>query len=275
MAALKAEGGDDSLLELVQTAGRNLPKQPKTSGAKAAVDATFEAVVRRFPGKAAKVFASARLSDETKRVVLGLLTKADESGRFDEAGLNRWLKQLAGAEDDLQATQAIAELERGLEVAGGHLHPEGQIILGAKRGTHTVGPGRSVEITKEMMEEVDVLYLGADGKVHAEEVKHRAQALREKLFGKKGDQLNLEYLRRMKKWKGDAGDRTVTVVIASDRGWFDVFMDGPKGLPAQQYLEERKIQLVMAGRSLDYEEWEKIGSAWKAAGKPKDGELFE
>ncbi|MCK6552793.1 hypothetical protein L6R52_43620, partial [Myxococcota bacterium] len=149
------------------------------------------------PKQAAYVFdrraaldAVAKRTDLTPEVIADLresLTKIEDSGRFDRAGVDAVLRAIRDA-DDRGVAEYLAELKHGLHVLERGRVADGTLVHFAVKngaGVKLAGRGYVFDGTngagRVLISDADVLYLGKDGKVHVDEVKHTAKALREKL----------------------------------------------------------------------------------------------
>ncbi|MCK6552360.1 hypothetical protein L6R52_41405, partial [Myxococcota bacterium] len=217
------------------------------------------------PKQAAYVFdrgaaldAVAKRTDLTPEVIADLresLTKIEDSGRFDRAGVDAVLRAIRDA-DDRGVAEYLAELKHGLHVLEQGRVADGTLVhfavkngAGVKLAGHryvfdgTNGAGRV------LISDADVLYLGKDGKVHVDEVKHTAKALREKLEG------SSNYARDLAEWATSSAEpRAVSIAIAQERGWTEL-LAARKGSTESVLttLWKSGAPVSVSGRQLDLE----------------------
>lgn len=207
-------------------------------------------------------FDGLKLPPAVRGEVLAKLKAAQESGAFDEAGLQRWAKMASG-QTELQVRQLVAELDFGLRVVReGRLHPQGKIVLSAKAGqTYELAPGRKERV--DSVAEFDVLFLDAEGVVQGVEVKHTAKALRDKV-----EEQGPEYLEAMRDWASARPGRQASVVIATEQKWFEIFQPsrGPTDDSPSRIAADFGLGLEVAGRRLSASDWISLESRWRNAG---------
>jgi hypothetical protein len=186
-------------------------------------------------------------SKELKDQIRQELSIAIATSQLDQEGLRRTIGALKKAEGPRQAQEVLAELVHGNVVAA-TLKSDAKVVTGARVGTDYAFGGKTVKI--DPMSELDVLYLGNDAKIHADEVKNTTNAFRDKLGETPAQMAN------MGAWRAaDPGGRTISVVIHSEAGWTDLFRPG-KGLNPEAPME----QLIKAGVPLQI-----AGREWSPA----------
>lgn len=272
----------DALSELAAEASKSLRKvQPKKVARQPVrtIPPEAEPIVAHYGDAAAKAFSSKAISAELKASLQGSLAKVADSGRFDQEGVCRVLRQIAGAKNDAQALEYIAQLEHGLRVvAEGRLHAEGQIFFEARHGTHELAPGKRFDFGPQprgdaIVEDADLLYLGADEKVHVDEVKNTAHALVDKISvktkgpdGTKTTTFDRKYLRKMESWAAqDPENRVVSIVIHTEKKWTEIARRDVHQLRLIDLLEKHRIPLEISGQQLSLNEWQEISLRLESA----------
>ena len=128
-----------------------------------------------------------------------------------------------------------------------------QVHLGVRKGA-VVDLGHGRKVTIEDVNQVDLLYLGTDGKLHMDEVKHTAKALRDKL-----DETPRQ-LENLGRWRAkDPGNRVVRVAIDTDERWTELFPTG-----AMKTMSKAGVPLDIAGRSWSPAKMDEIWAATEA-----------
>ena len=194
------------------------------------------------------------------------------TGQLDDTGLAKTIGALKKAEGATQAQEALAELVHGNAVAS-TLRSDAKVVTGAKIGKEYTFGGKTVKI--DPMSELDVLYLGNDAKIHADEVKNTTNALRQKL------DVTPAQLANMQNWRAaEPGGRVVSVVIHSEERWTDLFRPVGKDGPAtMQQLIDGGIPLRIAGREWSpakmQQIWDTVLAKGSVGGKPPTPDFFK
>jgi hypothetical protein len=210
-------------------------------------------------------FEGLKLPPAVRGEVLAKLKAAQETGAFDEAGLQRWAKMASG-QTELAVRQLMSELDFGLRVVReGRLHPQGKIVLSAKAGqTYELAPGRKERV--DSVAEFDVLFLDAEGVVQGVEVKHTAKALRDKV-----EEQGPGYLKAMQEWATARPGRQASVVIATSDRWVEIFQPGRGtdwGSPAR-IAAEFGLGLELAERRFSGSDLMNLESRWREGGQDR------
>jgi hypothetical protein len=185
-------------------------------------------------------------------------------------GLPGIMGALKRAEGPLQARQVLAELQHANRVAETTLADQGQVILGAFKGTEYNVGGR--KLTIDPVSEADTLYPGTDRRTHLDEVKNTVNGFRSKLANAP------QQLENMRTWRAqDPGNRSVKVVIESEQEWTDLFRPlsrtekNPLKSPLKQ-LSTNDIPLQIGGRELSPAQLDRLWAAVEK--KARDLHMF-
>jgi hypothetical protein len=207
-------------------------------------EADLIALMRKTPGFAmpeelSRLLARPDISQDLAMRIRADITQALPRGEVASESIQRVLSAMRRGENATQIEQALAELRNANRVTlAGSVAQGGQMHIGVAKGAE-VDPGNGQRLTLEHVDEADLLYLGADGKIHPNEVKNTAQGLADKL-GKTPKQLE-----NMRRWKADdPGKREIGVVIETDLVWTDVFGSSN----AMRRLIDQDIPLHIADR---------------------------
>jgi len=220
----------------------------------------------------AQALARTDFPPELKERIRQELSIAIATGQLDDTGLAKTIGALKKANGPGQAQEALAELVHGNVVAS-TLGSDAKVVTGAKAGKEYTFGTRTVKI--EPMSELDVLYLGNDAKMHADEVKNTTNAFRSKLTD------TPTQLENMKGWHAqDPGGRTISVVIHGEAEWTDLFRPirgSTAGAPMQQLIGPG-VPLRIAGREWSpakmQEIWDVVLAKGSVGGKPPGPDFF-
>jgi hypothetical protein len=192
-----------------------------------------------------KALARKDFDEELRAQIRREISTAMATGQIDGEGLAKIIGNLKKASSPLQAREALAELLHGNRIGEAGLGAGGKVILGAKAGReYTVGARK---VTVDPVPDADVLYPGADGMTHLEEVKNTVSALRQKLAEKP------QQLENMQAWaRAEPATRRIGVVIESDAGWSDLLrpLSGTDKTAGLKRLSTTGTPLRIAGRDL-------------------------
>jgi hypothetical protein len=108
------------------------------------------------------------------------LSVALRSGKYTPDNIQGVISKLKAASAKNAFDEVLAEISHSNRlVKSGQVAEGSEVILGAKQGKeYKLG---TQTINTDKVPEADALYLGADGKIHLDEVKNTATALRNKL----------------------------------------------------------------------------------------------
>ncbi|MBT2210794.1 hypothetical protein [Actinomadura sp. NEAU-AAG7] len=165
-----------------------------------------------------------RQNQPTLAEVGGALRDLDwtmHSGKLHTDSYAQLLANLGGAADGTQFRQAWAEIGAARDVIEHEpLAPGTQVLTHAKAGhPQDLGDGTRVDISP--IGQADLLYRTHDGVLHADEVKHSFNALRQKIQGSRQHNNLLD-------WRGmDPGERNVGYRVMGQDRWMRIFGKEP------------------------------------------------
>jgi hypothetical protein len=182
------------------------------------------------------------------------LSVALRSGKYSPDNLQGVISKLKSAAAKNAFDETLAELSHANRlVKSGNVAEGSEVILGAKQGKeYNLG---TQSIKTDPVPEADVLYLGTDGKIHLDEVKNTAGALRDKVA-------DSEQLKRLLEWrKADPQNRSINFAVESENKWTELFAPNNGQQAVLQQLQAQNIPLSIGSRKLNPE---KIGELWDA-----------
>ncbi|HEY9370924.1 MAG TPA: hypothetical protein VIU94_21230, partial [Streptomyces sp.] len=166
--------------------------------------------------------------------------------------------QLAEAMAEVRAAQrSVSEAADGTKVYG---------AVGAKKGRQSVDMGDGTKVDVSGIDDVDVLYKGKDGSVHAVEVKNTANAATKATIPAQA--------KRLADWAKEDGatpPRVARYEIEQQKDWHKVFdgyqkgKDGnaPPGTPAQTFADNG-INVRIAGQDFTPQQMKSMNDAWNS-----------
>jgi hypothetical protein len=116
-------------------------------------------------------------------------------------------------------------------------------MLGAKQGKeYNFG---TQTIKTDPVPEADALYLGTDGKIHLDEVKNTAGALRQKMSG------DSDQFKRLMDWKAkDPQGREISLAIENEQGWTELFAVKNGKAAVLDQLRKENVPLTIGSKTL-------------------------
>ncbi|WP_327119032.1 hypothetical protein OG206_22930 [Streptomyces sp. NBC_01341] len=167
--------------------------------------------------------------------------------------------KLAESMAEVRAAQrAVSEAADGTKVYG---------AVGAKKGRQSVDMGDGTTVDVSGVDDVDVLYKGKDGSVHAVEVKNTANAATKYTVPAQAERL-AEWARQ----EGSTPPRAARYEIEQQKDWHKIF-DGyqtdkknnvtPGGTPAQTFAENG-LGVRIAGQDFTPQQIKAMDDAWNA-----------
>jgi hypothetical protein len=182
------------------------------------------------------------------------LSVAFRSGKYSPENLQVIISKLKSSAAKDTFDEVLAELSHSNRlVKSGQVAEGTQVVLGAKQGKEYKLGTQTVKT--DPVPEADVLYLGTDGKIHLDEVKNTANALRDKVA-------DSDQLKRLLEWRAeDPQNRAINFAIESENKWTDLFAPNNGQGAVLQQLEAQNIPLTIGSKKLSPE---KIGELWDA-----------
>jgi hypothetical protein len=238
-------------------------------------EAELTAMLRTRPGvsnsdELARLLARTDVDEELALRIRADLTQALDNGLLGGESLQRVLSAMRTGAKLENIRQGLAELRHANRVAmAGGPAAGSRMHIGVRKGaTVDLGNGRTIKI--DYVDEVDLLYLGADNKIHLEEVKHTAQGLVDKLKKKP------RQFESMQKWlAADPSGRAIRVGLDTAEGWTDLFGE----TAAMKKMIAAGVTLDIAGRTWSPTRmqtiWDTTAAKAKSLGMwPKPGTEF-
>jgi hypothetical protein len=209
------------------------------------------------PQHMAELLARTDLSPAQLEKAREALSVALRSGKYTPENLQAIISKLRAADAKNAFDEVLAEISHSNRlVKSGQVAEGSQVVLGAKQGKEYKIGSQTVKI--DPVPEADVLYLGTDGKIHLDEVKNTAHALREKLSG------DSEQFKKLREWKAqDSQGREISFSIENEQGWIEVFAQKGEEVPVLEQLKNTGVSLSIGSRKLSPEQMQKLWDAVK------------
>jgi hypothetical protein len=207
------------------------------------------------PEHMSELLARTDLSPSQLEKARDALSVALRSGKYSPDNLQGVISKLKSAAAKDTFDETLAELSHANRlVKSGQVAEGSQVVLGAKQGKeYNLG---TQTVKTDPVPEADALYLGADGKIHLDEVKNTATALRNKL------QESPDQLDRLLKWKKASGEnREISIAIESEAKWTEIFAPikhDPGNRTVINLLIEKKVPISIGSQDLNVEQMSKL-----------------
>jgi hypothetical protein len=203
------------------------------------------------PQHMAELLARTDLSPAQLEKAREALSVALRSGKYTPENLQAVISKLRAADAKNAFDEVLAEINHSNRlVKSGRVAEGSQVVLGAKEGKEYKIGSQTVKI--DPVSEADVLYLGTDGKVHLDEVKNTASALRDKLS-------DSGQFQRLEEWKAqDPQGREIGLSIENERGWTEVFAQRGEEASILERLIDAEVPLSIGSKKLSPEQMQKL-----------------